>query len=189
MATQSKFGLFVVLAGLVLILALAVRPTQSSEEEFRFDAAKLKDTASWTRVNAEPYLMDRVVAAACRAPTAPDPEIERKRNPHAASYITVYVNNIGREAMFAKEVKQFPEGSIIVKEKIGTRAEGSKPLLYTIMRKREHGYNSIVGDWEFSVVGSNGTELQASGKLENCQSCHLEKNDSDFVFRPYLKVD
>jgi hypothetical protein len=90
--------------------------------------------------------------------------------------------------MFASKVQRFPEGSVIVKEKIGNPVEGSKPLLYTIMRKREAGYNPTVGDWEFAVVGPNGTELQAIGKLDNCQGCHLGKRDSDHVFRPYLKT-
>jgi hypothetical protein len=112
-------------------------------------------------------------------------EAERKRNPHAATYITVYVNNAGRKAMFAKELKRFPEGSIIVKEKIENSSEGRTPLLYTIMTKRESGYNPAVGDWEFSVVSGNGTQLEASGKLENCQACHITKSDSDFVFGPY----
>ncbi len=80
------------------------------------------------------------------------------------------------------------EGSVIVKEKIGTHFEGRKPLLYTLMKKREPGYNPTVGDWEFSVVSGNGTQLEAIGKLENCQSCHISKKDSDFVFRPYVKL-
>jgi hypothetical protein len=80
------------------------------------------------------------------------------------------------------------EGSVIVKEKIGTHFEGRKPLLYTLMKKREPGYNPAVGDWEFSVVSGNGTQLEAIGKLENCQSCHISKKDSDFVFRPYVKL-
>jgi hypothetical protein len=56
------------------------------------------------------------------------------------------------------------------------------------MRKRESGYNPRVGDWEFSVVGADGKELQATGKLENCQGCHLGKSESDFVFRPYVNL-
>jgi Cytochrome P460 len=85
---------------------------------------------------------------------------------------------------FSKDVKRFLEGSVIVKEKIGNRSEGRKPLLYTLMKKRERGYNPMVGDWEFLVVAGNGTQLEASGKILNCQACHLGRSDSDFVFRP-----
>lgn len=189
MGKQRIWCLFIAVAGLMLVVALAGRQSRGANNDFRFDAATLKDRKLWTQVNTEPYRLGVAVDALCRAPTAADYEPERKRNPHAASFITVYVNNIGREAMFAKQVDRFPEGSIIVKEKISTHHEGRKPLLYTIMRKREAGYNPTLGDWEFSVVGANGTELQATGKLENCQSCHKTKSDSDFVFRPYLKSE
>ena len=186
MATQIKIGLFVMVAGIVLVVALAVGRTEGAKDEFRFDAAKLKDRTSWIQVNAEPYRITPAVEALCAPATARlDPD--RKSNPHSGSYITVYVNKVGREAMFAKQVQQFPEGSVIVKEKFSTRLEGRKPTLYTIMRKREAGYNPKVGDWEFSVVGPNGTQVQESGKLENCESCHKSQTDSDFIFRPYLK--
>lgn len=178
MATQIRIGVFVVVAGIVLV-SLAVRRTEGAKDEFRFDAAKLKDRTAWIQVNAEPYQMPAPVAALC----APGPGLQR--DPHASAYITVYVNKVGRDAMFAKETQRFPEGSMIVKEKYST-PEDRKPLLYTIMRKREVGYNPKVGDWEFSVVGPNGTQVQAIGKLENCQSCHLGKSEADFVFRPYV---
>ena len=179
--------MFLAVTGLTLVVALAVGRSQGAEDEFRFDAVSLKDTSLWTKVNAEPYRISVAVDTLCRAPTADDYAPFRKNNPHVASFITVYVNNIGREAMFAKQVQQFPEGSVIVKEKISTPFEGRKPLLYTLMRKREPGYNPELGDWEFSVVAANGTQVEATGKLENCQACHKNKKDSDFIFRPYLK--
>lgn len=109
-------------------------------------------------------------------------------NPHLAPSIIVYVNNAGKQAMFAKQ-PQFPEGSVIVKQKLGAFYERNQPLLYTVMRKREAGYNPQVGDWEFLVFAGDGKTLQASGKLENCQACHVSKKDSDFIFRPYVKLD
>ena len=183
MLRQIRIGMFVVVAGIVLVAALAVRHTEAAKDEFRFDAAKLKDRSTWTQVNNDPYQMPAAVAALCAPVVLSEPE--SKKNPHASAYITVYVNKVGRESMFAKEPQRFPEGSIIVKEKYHS-PEDRKPLLYTIMRKREAGYNPKVGDWEFSVVGPNGTELQATGKLENCQGCHVSKSEADFVFRPYV---
>ncbi|HET9711492.1 MAG TPA: cytochrome P460 family protein [Pyrinomonadaceae bacterium] len=179
--------LLIPVAGFALVIALVGRQSQGAKDEFRFDAVSLKDTSLWTKVNAEPYRISVAVDTLCRAPTADDYAPFRKSNPHAASFITVYVNNIGREAMFAKQVQQFPEGSVIVKEKISTYREGSKPLLYTLMRKREPGYNPEVGDWEFSVVAADGKQVEAVGKIESCQFCHKNKKDSDFIFRPYLK--
>jgi hypothetical protein len=181
MSTKIKVGLLIVL---VCVVALASRRTESAADAFSFDAAKLKDRTAWTQVNDKPYYISSRVNIQCVAPTAKDYERERT-NPHMSTYITVYVNNIGRTAMFAKNPEQFPVDSIIVKEKIKD-SETRQPVLYTIMRKRERGYNPKLGDWEFSVVGPNGTEVQGTGKLENCQSCHVNVSDSDFVFRSYV---
>jgi|SRR6185369_12557125 len=184
MATRIKIGLFIVLAGIVVVAAFAARRTEGAGNEFRFNAAQLKDKTTWTQVNAEPYFVSSQVAIQCAAPTAADYERER-RDPHMRTYITVYVNRIGRKAMFSKNPK-FPEGSVIVKEKSNTEGDSHKPVLYTIMRKREAGYNPKVGDWEFSVVAANGTDMQVTGKLEKCQSCHVGVPDRDFIFRDYL---
>jgi len=181
MVNQIRIGVFVAVAGFVLV-ALAVSRTEAAKDEFRFDAAKLKDHNTWIQVNNDPYQMPAPVAALCAPGGLAAP------NPHASSFITVYVNKIGREAMFAKQPQRYPEGSMIVKEKFSS-PDDRKPLLYTIMRKRAAGYNPQVGDWEFSVVGPNGRELQESGKLKNCQGCHLGKSESDFVFRPYVKTE
>jgi hypothetical protein len=172
----------------VLIIVSAGRPTQSSTPEVsRFDAAKLKDKTLWTRVNAEPYYISASVDALCRIPTREDYEGERRRNPHAGTYVTVYVNNAGREAMFSKEPRRFPEGSVIVKEKVGSYSEGHAVILYTLMTKRGRGYNPEVGDWEFSVASGDGAKIEASGKLESCQTCHVTRRASDFIFGTYLK--
>jgi len=186
MVRQRIFYLFTALAGLVLIIGFAARRTESAKDEFRFDAATLKDTTLWTKVNNTPYRIGALADALCRIPSAEDYEDERKTRPHAGTSIAVYVNKIGRGTMLAPKLKQFPEGSVIVKQKIGNHFEGSKPVLYTIMRKRERGFNPAVGDWEFAVVGANGTELQARGKLGSCQNCHQGKSDSDFIFRSYV---
>ena len=178
--------LLLAVGAVVLITTLANRQTRSATPDgIRFDAANLKDKTLWTQVNAQPYYVASSLAALCAAPMPANYEAERKANPHAATFITVYVNNVGRKAMFAKELKQFPKGSVIVKEKIGVDSAGRKPLLYTLMTKRAPGYNPAVGDWEFSVVSGNGTQLEATGKLENCQACHVAQSDSDFVFGPY----
>ncbi len=189
--TKRILALLIAFGTLALIISLEGPRTTSATEDFRFDAVSLKDKSVWTQVNAEPYRISSRVDLLCSLPTPSDYDGERKRtgNPHIAPAITVYVNNVGREAMFAKEVRRFPEGSVIVKEKTGYFLEGRKPMLYTIMRKREPGFNPTVGDWEFAVVGADGRELQAIGKLEVCQGCHTKKSNSDFIFRPYLPLN
>jgi hypothetical protein len=102
--------------------------------------------------------------------------------------------------MFSTEATRFPKGSVIVKEKIekpldarglivGPKKplEDLRPSLYTIMIKREPGYNPAAADWEFAVASGKDFRIEASGKIESCQTCHLEKRDQDFVFRSYLR--
>lgn len=175
--------------GVAFAIALAGIATRATNDDFSFDASQLKDKAVWNKVNYEPYRTSGAVDFLCGMPTKKATEPEKKNNPHEATFITVYVNNRGREAMFAREPPTFPQGSMIVKEKFNSRLEGNKPVLYTIMRKREPGFNPKVGDWEFAVVGPNGKDVQGIGKLSNCQSCHRPKRDSDFVFRSYVKLN
>ena len=71
----TKF-MFAAAAALVLVIALAGWRTQGVKnesrvkDEFRFDAAKLKDKALWNRVNDEPYYLTHNIAISCVAPTA-----------------------------------------------------------------------------------------------------------------------
>ena len=192
------------LAGLGMVaLAVAISSPQAQsaiDQGFRFDATKLKDKRIWTQVNERPYYLSSYVDLLCRIPSRKDFESVRKQNPHSSTYITVYVNTIGRDAMLSTEAPRFPEGSVIVKEKIEKplspdgynmgpkeRLENLKPSLYTLMIKREPGYNPAAGDWEFAVASEKEGRIEAGGKLESCQACHLEKRDQDFVFRSYLK--
>ena len=157
-----------------------------ANEDFRFDARTLSDVTLWTKVNAAPYYISSQLDLLCAIPTPADYGEERKRNPHSATFITVFVNSVARSAMFQKEWPVFPQGSVIVKQKNGRDSDRNTPILYTIMRKRESGYNPRVGDWEFSVVKADGSTVEASGKIENCQNCHIKKPSSDFVFRSYV---
>ena len=185
----KRITCLLILIGTVMLVGFLSRLESQSavQEDFRFQAVELNDKSQWTQVNTEPYYISAAVNLLCRAPTAANYTDERKRNPHAATFITVYVNNVGHEAMFSKEMR-FPTGSVIVKKKIGNSSEGQTTLLYTIMKKREPGYNPVVGDWEFFVVAGNGTQLEASGKIESCQGCHVKKSETDFIFRPYVKL-
>ena len=140
---------------------------------------------NWTRVNPDPLLVAAQNAQLCAVliPAAVP------AGPHAKDkYITVYVNDIGRHAMMEEQTPHFPQGSVVIKEKL-TTAKSTTPELLTVMVKRESGYNPESGDWEFMVFDGSGQTVQARGKLENCQSCHLRDQDTDYVSRAYLPLD
>ena len=157
--------------------ARAVGPTDSTNE--------IEGYRTWARVNSNPYLMNARAATAC-APSMPLPA--GAKNPHQDKFVTVYVNDIGRQAMLEMKSPNFPEGSIIVKEKLDLPASEA-PELLTVMLKRGKGYNPDSGDWEFMVTDGAGTTVRARGKLDNCQTCHMSRPKTDYIFRTYLPDD
>jgi Cytochrome P460 len=140
----------------------------------------------WTKVNGVPQLMPQRVAAACALVVSRSGVvIDGSGNSHRDKYFTVYVNEAGREAMLTQKVPTFPEGTIIVKEKLPTK-ESETPELLTVMFKRSKGFNAVSGDWEYAVLDGSGTKVDGRGKLENCQACHIANQDTDYIFRTYL---
>jgi len=139
----------------------------------------------WTRVNPKPQMVVAQNSALCAIPMA----VAAPGSPHGPDkYITVYVNEIGRHAMMEEKTPQFPQGSVIVKEKL-TTAKSATPEMLTVMVKREAGYNPDSGDWEYMVFDGSGKTVQARGKLENCQACHRMDQDTDYVSRSYLPLE
>lgn len=141
----------------------------------------------WTRVNGEAKVVPSRISLQCASPTQVDTELERQ-NPHRDKFVVVYVNDLGRVPMMEQKRPQFPQGSIIVKEKLSTK-DSQSPELLTVMRKREPGYNPASGDWEYMVFDGPGKVLKASGRLENCQGCHVKEKYTDYVARNYMSTE
>ena len=144
----------------------------------------IKGYRQWTRVNPVPAVFHSQIARQCAPPTARQSRMEAG-NPHRHKFITVYVNNIGRHAMMQEKVPRFPQGSVIVKEKLPAE-DSTKPELLTVMTKREPGYNPQNGDWEYMALDGSGESVQARGRLESCQGCHMMVKATDYVSRYYL---
>jgi hypothetical protein len=141
----------------------------------------------WTRANQQTVQMEAAVAALC-APAAPvkaNPGVKPNPSPHKDKFINVYVNSIGQHALTLERSPRYPQGSIIVKEKLAS-ADSTTPELLTVMIKRERGYNPASNDWEFLVVSGDTKTVLERGKLENCTACHASQRGSDFIFRNYL---
>jgi hypothetical protein len=142
---------------------------------------------NWTKVNKTPELVESRLAMMCAIPTQAQVDADAK-NPHNDKFITVYINDAGKDEMMTKRYPNFPVGTVIVKEKL-TTAESKSPELLTVMIKREKNYNPNVGDWEFLTFNGAATETTARGKLENCQTCHLVEKKTDYVSRKYLPYE
>lgn len=187
MQTHSKVLLFLFIAGLFVSIAVSSSRPVSSEVVMRnaeSGADRIIDGYKhWTQVNTKPERVDAIVSAQCAKPAGVF--ISTNENPHHDKFVLVYVNDVGRAAMMEQKLPQFPQGSVIVKEKLTTK-ESRSPELLTVMRKREQGYDPENGNWEYMVFDGAGQSLQASGKLEKCQACHLSEKATDYVSRIYL---
>jgi hypothetical protein len=170
--------------GVALLIRSNIPKSIASPESTKENIAaqEIAEYKNWTRVNAEPVLLDARIALMCAPPF---PTKQNDNNPHKEKFITVYVNTIGRKAMMTEMNPQFPQGSVIVKEKL-TAKNSATPELLTAMMKREKGFNPPGNDWEFLALSGDAKSIQAQGKLANCISCHTAKRSSDFVFRNYL---
>lgn len=170
----------VVVTGLVWPSRQGSAPARQSQEPELLRAVKPYKT--WSAANEEPHMMSRYIDLLCRMPT-PEEVKKVESDPHYHKFIRVYTNAVGAKAM--KSGKDFPKGSIIVKEKrVGKDGEIE---LYTIMRKREKDYNPDCGDWEFATVDAKMSKITSQGKIEKCMSCHQDQKEKDYTFRTYLK--
>jgi Cytochrome P460 len=169
-------GLFIISFATKSFSSSAVQPVVRAGDPVK----EIAGYRGWTKVNPEPQLMLDRTALLCAAPVRATP-----KNPHLNKYVTVYVNDVARKPMFDQLNPFFPEGSVIVKEKLPDKTT-QEPELLTVMIKRAKGFNPTTGDWEYMVVDGAGTTVQARGKLENCQSCHAGQPKTDYVFRTYL---
>lgn len=127
------------------------------------------DYTSWTKVNSETITGDvtGVLGAA------------HKRS---KGFREIFVNEIGQSVEFGTSDYPFPRGSIIVKESYKNKS-GSKGAMdnLTIMVKRESGYSSDYGDWEYIMAKPDGT-ITKQGRISMCISCHSKSQDKDYTF-------
>ena len=139
--------------------------------------AEIAKYRQWTLVNPTPVMMNPAAAAACG--------IAFPINPHETNYVSVYVNTKGNSAMMTEIHPRFPEGSIIVKEKLSDKLN-KKPTALTVMVKREQGYNPASRDWEYLLLDGEASQIVERGKLTQCNQCHKVYVDTDFVTMRYL---
>lgn len=107
-------------------------------------------------------------------------------SPHLNKYIYTYVNKTGEIEFYNTNDPFYPEGTVIITEQYGINNRSGRvdtiPELYTIMIKREEGYNPDYGDWEFGVIDKYLNNGQM-GKIQACMDCHAGVSEMDYVFR------
>jgi hypothetical protein len=170
-------------------------PVQASTP--RLPESPIHGYKSWVRVNQKPHQVSSRIAMMCMAPTqeeiaaeAADPHLEAGEHPSLmrTRFVVVYVNKLAEQGMLHQNHPDYPQGSLIVKERLA-RPVDSVPELLTVMHKREKGYNPGHGDWEYMTLDGAGKQITAQGRLQKCESCHAEWKKTDYTSRAYLSED
>ena len=112
--------------------------------------------------------------------------MDQQNNLHQTVFGAVYLNDIARTVLTQTGPLVYPQGAVIVREKLET--EAGSPELLTAMIKRKKGFNPAANDWEFLVVSGDATKINKREKTGACQSCHQSASAKDFVFDNYLPV-
>ena len=119
----------------------------------------------------------------------PDEDSEDEpKNPHEKgekTFARVFANDLAHGEIY-KDKPVFPVGSMIVREKL-LKESDETPQLVTVMLKHEKGFSPKSGDWEFFVLDSGLSKIKKSEKVGDCSKCHVQANETDFVFKTYLK--
>lgn len=90
--------------------------------------------------------------------------------------------------------KKYPVGTVILKESfLNSNSRPTKALLLSGMIKREKGYDSKFGDWEYFQSNNDG-KIIASGNSKDklisttCIDCHSNIEDKDFIFATHYSM-
>ena len=146
----------------------------------------IRNYKRWSVANENAVKMSDIVSALCAPATLKQSASTAKESPHRQYFLRAYVNDIGEKQFLHKANPYMPVGTIIVKEKLASVAD-KHHVLCTVMTKRERGYDSTHGDWEYSLVDANGT-VKEKGRITRCISCHDEQKSTDYLFRSYFQV-
>lgn len=94
--------------------------------------------------------------------------------PHGA-LLNTYLNEAAAGVVNAGG-GDFPDGSILVKENY---MPDSSLAAVTVMHKVD-GYNPEHNDWFWAKFSPDGS-IEAEGKVESCQSCHMGEGDGNYI--------
>lgn len=126
----------------------------------------LRNYLSWRRFNTAPY----------RSAT------------HGARYINNYGNRTGEAYGAFEKAGVLPQGSILVKDSFTATADGGiYPGPMFVMEKMEAGFNSLSGDWRYSMIMPDGslfgeTKGVSAEAVQFCIGCHAARQRYDHLF-------
>lgn len=153
-----------------LVLACGVILVSCTTDPDASDLSVLDGYASWVRVNESTITGDELGF------------LGGSVHEGATGFREIYVNPIGQRVSLGEDQTPFPVGSVLVKESF-TGAGGVQGDLadITVMVKRETGYDSENGDWEYMNITPD-MRIRAQGAIRACYACHSAAASTDFSF-------
>lgn len=131
----------------------------------------------FTRLTERPHPVAPLTAALCTVPSQTVVEREKQvTGPHYKASVHLYANPAAT-ATIKSRAKSFAVGAVIVKEKL---TDDGKISAVGGMIKRQPGYDSASGDWEYFYYGGPGEF--ASGRIQSCVACHRAAKATDHVY-------
>lgn len=199
---------FLLISLAVLALA-ACTPTPKQEKSElslastqELTALDISDYKSWTKATKEPHLTNGELIMSCVAmepapydPHTPVPDSfpnpvvfkseQGEKELYRYAYIHIYVNPTGEPSLLKDAKPNFPEGSIIVKERHSSWESKTADYI-TVMRKLPTGTKPETGDWQYLVYAQDAKTELKKHNLPDCMSCHAQWKETDYVSREYL---
>lgn len=104
-----------------------------------------------------------------------------------AEYLRLY-QDADEDEELEPAFKTYRPGTIVLKENFGaSNGSPDTPLTVTMMIKREPGYDSQYGDWQYVQFDKNANII-LSGKANDpvvkpmCGNCHVNIGERDYIF-------
>ena len=108
-----------------------------------------------------------------------------------AEYSRVYLDEEEDEEAQSANFIKYPEGTIFLKEHyVAIEGKPAAPVSTVIMKKREKGYDSKNGDWEYAQFAVDGSVImkgdsKAPAVKQNCAACHKGMAERDYIFASF----
>ena len=179
-----------VLLSIILVIATSHSLLRASEA--------LPNVQDLIALDQEPIEVASALDSRCAITPSQDRII--REDPHHFRTAQVYANALAIRAL-AAGASSLPPGSIFMKVKrtpSRPRADaGDLPsfrftgpddgaiVLYTVMFKRQPGFQPKTGDWDYGVIDGGPTHWLQLGCLESCIDCHADFHDHDSLSRDY----
>jgi len=149
--------------------------------------AILDSYRSFEPQTAAPVSVSAYLFGLCRMPTLRETEFLDSIHGDGR-YLQDWANPLAEQGIATRGAPAFPVGAVIVKEKYaGLQATQAELVAIGLMIKREAGFDSAHGDWDYAYYEPALGVVQTAEQTAYCSKCHAGAASTDFVYVDGLK--